>query len=106
MARKPRFALSGYPQHIVQRGNKRQPCFFEEADYFRYLDSLAEVAHNVRMPGPRLCPDDQSCAPAGHTDHRGGIPSDNAVRRETLCPLRQRPLSTDGHTLSENGVSS
>lgn len=45
MARKPRFALPGYPQHIVQRGNNRQGCFFEESDYRKYLDSLAEAAH-------------------------------------------------------------
>lgn len=45
MARKPRFALPGYPQHVVQRGNNRQACFFEESDYRKYLDSLAEAAH-------------------------------------------------------------
>ena len=45
MARKPRFALPGYPQHIVQRGNNRQVCFFEESDYRKYLECLAKAAH-------------------------------------------------------------
>ncbi len=33
MARKPRFNLPGVPQHVIQRGNNREPCFFAEADY-------------------------------------------------------------------------
>ena len=44
MARKPRFNLPGIPQHVIQRGNNRNPCFFNEADYQRYLDDLAEAA--------------------------------------------------------------
>jgi hypothetical protein len=33
MARLPRFDLVGIPQHIIQRGNDRQPCFdFDVAD--------------------------------------------------------------------------
>jgi REP-associated tyrosine transposase len=27
MARKSRFTLAGVPQHVVQRGNNREPCF-------------------------------------------------------------------------------
>ncbi len=38
MPRKPRFNLIGVPQHVIQRGNNREPCFFSEADYYRYLD--------------------------------------------------------------------
>ena len=30
MPRRPRLSLAGLPQHIVQRGNNRQPCFFAE----------------------------------------------------------------------------
>ena len=44
MPRKPRFNLPGVPQHVIQRGNNREPCFFAEADYRCYLDELAEVA--------------------------------------------------------------
>lgn len=44
MPRQPRLDLPGIPQHVVQRGNDRQPCFFQEADYLRYLQELKELA--------------------------------------------------------------
>lgn len=40
MPRKPRFNLIGVPQHIIQRGNNREPCFYNEEDYRRYLNDL------------------------------------------------------------------
>ena len=40
MPRKPRFTLPGIPQHVIQRGNNREPCFLDEADYRRYLEDL------------------------------------------------------------------
>jgi len=43
MPRKPRFNLPGIPQHVIQRGNNRQPCFFADVDYQRYLDDLASA---------------------------------------------------------------
>ena len=44
MARKPRFTLPGYPQHIIQRGLDRQACFFGVEDYRRYLELMQEAA--------------------------------------------------------------
>lgn len=44
MARQPRVDLPGIPQHIVQRGNDRQPCFFAEIDRTRYLQDLRDTA--------------------------------------------------------------
>ena len=44
MPRKPRFNLVGIPQHVIQRGNNREPCFFVEEDYQRYLCDLQESA--------------------------------------------------------------
>lgn len=44
MPRKPRFILPGVPQHIVQRGNNREPCFLAEEDSRRYLDDLGLVS--------------------------------------------------------------
>lgn len=43
MPRQPRLDLPGIPQHVVQRGNDRQPCFFREEDYLRYLSELREL---------------------------------------------------------------
>ena len=40
MARHARFILPNVPLHIVQRGNNRQPCFFDEVDHRVYLRAL------------------------------------------------------------------
>ena len=44
MPRQPRIDLPSIPQHIVQRGNDRQPTFFADADWLRYLTDLNEIA--------------------------------------------------------------
>lgn len=43
MPRKPRIHLPGLPQHVVQRGNNREPCFFCVNDYQCYLRTLGEA---------------------------------------------------------------
>jgi putative transposase len=40
MARLPRFDLPGIPQHVVQRGNNRLPCFLDDDDRQQYLQCL------------------------------------------------------------------
>ena len=40
MARLPRMSLPGVPQHVVQRGNNRLPCFLDDGDRRRYLQLL------------------------------------------------------------------
>lgn len=42
MARLARVVAPGYPHHITQRGNRRQPTFFEDSDYRHYLALLQE----------------------------------------------------------------
>ena len=42
MPRIPRFNLISIPQHVIQRGNNREPCFYAEQDHRRYLDDLQE----------------------------------------------------------------
>ncbi len=44
MARLPRFDLPGIPQHIVQRGNNRLPCFLDDQDRQCYLSLLRQAA--------------------------------------------------------------
>ena|SRR5262245_21816413 len=44
MPRLPRVMSPGFPQHLVQRGNNRGPCFFAEADYIAYLRWLERAA--------------------------------------------------------------
>ena len=40
MARLPRFILPGQPQHVIQRGNNREPIFIADDDYHFYRDTL------------------------------------------------------------------
>ncbi len=47
MPRKPRFNLVGVPQHVIQRGNNRQPCFHSKEDYRFYLDQLAQINETI-----------------------------------------------------------
>ena len=51
MPRSKRLDLPGVAQHVVQRGNDRQPCFFRGEDYARYLQDLREasLAFNCRV---------------------------------------------------------
>jgi putative transposase len=44
MPRRPRIKLAEVPQHIVQRGINREPCFFAEEDYHCYLHWLHKSA--------------------------------------------------------------
>jgi putative transposase len=44
MARLPRLTVPGYPHHIIQRGNNRQPIFADKADYEELLRLLEEHA--------------------------------------------------------------
>jgi putative transposase len=44
MARLPRLDLPDVPQHVVQRGVDRQPCFARDDDYLRYRQELGEAA--------------------------------------------------------------
>jgi len=43
MARLPRFVLPGHPQHIIVRGNNREPIFVADKDFRFYLDKLQEA---------------------------------------------------------------
>jgi len=42
MPGKPGMYLAGVPSHIVQRGNDRHACFFEDENYLFYLHCLEE----------------------------------------------------------------
>jgi len=51
MARLPRPDLPGIPQHIVQRGNNRLPCFLDDDDRQRYLQCLLGALPRKRCQG-------------------------------------------------------
>ncbi|RYF21297.1 MAG: transposase [Comamonadaceae bacterium] len=49
MARLPRLTLPGYPHHVIQRGNNRQPIFVDDADREMLLALLAEHARKFAV---------------------------------------------------------
>lgn len=48
MARSSRIVVPNLPHHVTQRGNRREPIFFEPGDEARYLQLLA---HETRRNG-------------------------------------------------------
>ena len=44
MARLPRLDIPGVPQHVVQRGHNRLPCFLDDIDRHHYKKLLAKYA--------------------------------------------------------------
>lgn len=48
MARLPRFILPGYPQHVIQRGNNRQPILRDEDDYWFLWGKLRDAAQRFQ----------------------------------------------------------
>jgi putative transposase len=49
MARQPRLTLTGYPHHIIQRGNNRQAIFGGVADYQALMGLLREAAQQCKV---------------------------------------------------------
>lgn len=58
MPRRARYYLPETPQHLIQRGNNRQPVFFCPDDYAFYLDCLRDAAvfHNCELHAYVLMP--------------------------------------------------
>lgn len=49
MARVARVVAPGLPHHIAQRGNRRQPTFFQDEDYRAYIGLMAEWCAKCRV---------------------------------------------------------
>lgn len=49
MARHKRICIAGVAQHVVQRGNNKQPCFLSDKDRHLYLKKLAEYADEYQV---------------------------------------------------------
>ena len=75
MGRQSRINIVGIPQHIVQTGHNRLPCFFDEEDYQFYLDSLraASDQYQVEVHAYVLLPNSAQIIATPRIDK--GIPS-------------------------------
>jgi putative transposase len=49
MPRLARIVAPGFPHHVTQRGNRRQPVFFGDEDYKTYRSLLAESCKRARV---------------------------------------------------------
>ena len=51
MARLPRFNIVGQAQHVIIRGNNREPIFYSDEDYLFYLEKLQQacVKHECEL---------------------------------------------------------
>ena len=49
MARLARLCPLGIPQHIIQRGNNRQPCFASDEDIAAYASWLSKAANHYKV---------------------------------------------------------
>ena len=49
MARLPRLTLPGYPHHVIQRGNNRQPIFAGEDDYRLLLELIETYSREFKV---------------------------------------------------------
>ncbi len=55
MPRLARVVVPGLPHHVTQRGNRREPIFFEDGDQGIYLDLLAEQLGKARVEAWAYC---------------------------------------------------
>jgi putative transposase len=51
MPRRARIYIPGFPYHVVQRGNNREPCFIESENYQFYLElwGILSARHGVAV---------------------------------------------------------
>lgn len=49
MPRNSRVVAVGYPHHISQRGNNREPVFFDDEDRWAYLDVLSHYSQKYQV---------------------------------------------------------
>jgi putative transposase len=55
MSRLARLIVPGFPHHVTQRGNRRAPVFFEDADYALCRDLLAERCREASVACRAYC---------------------------------------------------
>ncbi len=47
MALLPRLGIPSIPQHVIQRGNNRQACFYADDNHRFYLECLEKLPENT-----------------------------------------------------------
>lgn len=86
MARLARVVVPGIPHHVTQRGNRREPIFFEDGDYRLYRTLIAEAA---RRSGAEIW---AYCLMPNHV-HLIVVPGDEDGLRKTFADAHRRYTS-------------
>ena len=55
MARKLRLEYPGAMYHVINRGDRREPIFTDDADRQRFLDCLGEACAKTQRPAHAFC---------------------------------------------------
>lgn len=85
MSRLPRLVFPGFPHHVTQRGNRRGPTFFEDADYALYCDLLGAAAAKAEAEVEIWC----YCLMPNHV-HVIVVPSYEDGLRRTFADAHRR----------------
>lgn len=98
MPRQPRPDLAALPQHVVQRGADRQPCFFTADDYRRYLAGLRESAirYDCAVHAYVLMTNHVHLLVTPSSAGAVSRVADDAVAGSAVCGLHQRALPAHG----------
>jgi putative transposase len=83
MARLARIVIPGVPYHVTQRGNRREPTFFEDADYKRYRTIIGDAAKRAN------CQIWAYCLMPNHV-HLIAVPADEDGLRRTFADGHRR----------------
>ena len=86
MARLARLVIPGVPYHVTQRGNRRQPTFFDDGDFALYRDLVAGAA---RRSGTQIW---SYCFMPNHV-HLIVVPADEHGLRRTFADAHRRYTS-------------
>lgn len=86
MPRRARFVVPEIPYHVTQRGNRRQPVFFDDGDYRLYRHLVGEAA---RRCGTRIW---AYCLMPNHV-HLIAVPSNADGLRRTFADAHRRYTS-------------
>ena len=83
MARLPRIVIPGFPHHVTQRGNRRQPTFFCDLDYLEYVGLMQQACdrHGVEIWAWCLMP---------NHSHLAAVPSSEEALSRAISEAHQR----------------
>ena len=97
MARLPRLTVPGYPHHIIQRGNNRQPIFAANADYETLLVDARGARAQVGVAIHAYVLMSNHFHLLATPETAAGDSADDAGGRAALCPLLQPAAGAHRH---------